>query len=194
MTSKTALAKLVSRIFDPIVIAPILLILGMRQVFVESHNLWLLGFILGVDVVLPGLALGYLVKSRQIKSGWDIRNRQERIPLFILIVGLHAIPVLTAWYLELIHLAQGLTALWVMTAIYAVITVFWKISIHSGINSLLAIVLVMEFGAVMLAYYLIVMLVMWSRVVGGFHRPAQVIGGALLPLLVLPAVMWWLGG
>jgi membrane-associated phospholipid phosphatase len=60
------------------------------------------------------------------------------------------------------------------------ITVKWKISVHSAVSSGAVAMLALAYGPWMLAGYVLVALVGWSRIALRDHTPAQVVAGAAL--------------
>jgi hypothetical protein len=68
--------------------------------------------------------------------------------------------------------------------VIAAITVVWKISVHCAVASAGVLIAALTFSPDILAAYLLVGLVAWSRVELRDHTPAQVIGGTLLGAVV----------
>jgi membrane-associated phospholipid phosphatase len=65
-----------------------------------------------------------------------------------------------------------------------VVTLWWKISVHAAIAAGAATVLLLVFGPALLAIWLLVALIAWSRVQVGDHTPAQVLAGVALGVAV----------
>jgi membrane-associated phospholipid phosphatase len=65
-------------------------------------------------------------------------------------------------------------------AVLALVTVVWKISIHCAVASGSVAILALLYGPLVLAGYVLVALLGWSRVVLKDHTVAQVVGGSLL--------------
>lgn len=190
---KLKLAELISRIFDPIVIIPVLIGFAFVSAYPNNNHLGFLILVAVNNVLVPGLILLALVKTGKITSGWDVRLRSERVPLIGLIILFHLIPVILAWHLSLNPIAEYLTAFWILTLAIGVITSVWKVSIHAGVNSLMALLVIIELGWVYSWVYLFVALVIWARVVGKYHLLSQAIVGALLPILIVPPVLYFFG-
>lgn len=180
------LSKLISRVLDPILLVPVMLSLAVWEAYMVGQGFEFLFFLLLVDGLLPGFVLYFFIQRDVIHSGWDIRDRKERIPLFLFVVLAHAVGVMAAWMFGAQPLALYLTSFWVLTLLYAATTIFWKISIHVGVMSAFATFAVLVEGPEYLWLYTLVLLLIWARVYGRYHKPSQAIAGALLPPLILP--------
>jgi membrane-associated phospholipid phosphatase len=132
------------------------------------------------SAVLPILFIKYGMK----KGRWADRHvgvRQHRLVVmtFIiasvgagiaLLIGLSAPRSVTALIVAMLVTLAGLMA----------ITVKWKISVHSAVSSGAVAMLALAYGPWMLAGYVLVALVGWSRIALRDHTPAQVVAGAAL--------------
>lgn len=179
-------SKVISWIFDPLVLIPVGLIAFGVSLLFGNHTVELLLLIALVDLILPVLVLTYLIKSNHIRSGWDITNRHERIPFFIIIILCQTTGLFIAlqWGTQLLI---GYTlAFWILTVLFGLITLFWKISIHTAVASTLVTMAVLFVGYQWFWLYAIVFIVLWARVAGKYHRLWQAVWGAALPMIVLP--------
>ncbi len=173
----------------------------MITYLLEPKN-WLIVTVLGIGGHADGLAgLGWglvaalftavlptLFISHGIRHGrWDDRNVGARRPRLIVLAfittsvaaGLILLVVLGAPILLTGYLALMLASV----ALLAVITTVWKISIHCAVASGSVAVLALTYGPLVLAGYLLVALLGWSRVTLGDHTTAQVAGGTVLGAL-----------
>lgn len=174
----------VSRIFDPVMEIP--LVLGVAVWYAVNYQLRIrfLVLLLVVDAVLPALYMIVELMRGKI-SDWDMTKKEERRGLYIFTVFCHFFMMLFAYFLGKIVLAKVLLVFWSLTLVFAIITYYWKISVHAGVN------------AAALAFFnhiwgwsnywwllLILLIVLWARVVIKKHSWAQVIAGSLLPIAV----------
>ena len=139
------------------------------------------------SAVLPILFIKYGMK----KGRWADRHvgvRQHRLVVmtFIiasvgagiaLLIGLSAPRSVTALIVAMLVTLAGLMA----------ITVKWKISVHSAVSSGAVAMLALAYGPWMLAGYVLVALVGWSRIALRDHTPAQVVAGAALGAAIASA-------
>jgi hypothetical protein len=146
--------------------------------------------------VLAALVLPALMVNRGIRRGAyadrHVPDRRQRVPVMLAAIGCvaAALFVLAVAGAPREVIALTFTMLAAVTALTAVTTV-WKISIHCAVAAGGVTVLIITFGAVMAAGYLLVALVSWSRVVLRDHTAAHAaagiaagIGSALLYLAV----------
>lgn len=176
-------AWIISRIFDPVVVVPVIIFGVVSLAFVNGFNWQVMVTLLLLDAVLPG---SYVVVRYVRNKGkdWDIRSREERLPLFALTVAAHLLGVLYVYWLGLESLALVLFCLWLLAVVYAMVTMFWKISIHAGVNSTLA-TLVFLFGFELWWVWLIPVVVGWARIVERHHTWQQVVVGSFVPPVLL---------
>ncbi|MBV9094488.1 MAG: hypothetical protein JO132_11505 [Streptosporangiaceae bacterium] len=130
--------------------------------------------------VLPTVFIGYGMR----RGRWSDRNVGERRPR-VAVLGFIAASVAAG----LIVLAAGgaprlltgyLAFMLASVAVLAAVTTVWKISIHCAVASGSVAILAFSFGPPVLACYLLVALLAWSRVTLGDHTIAQAAAGAVL--------------
>lgn len=174
---------LVSRIFDPLVLISLTLVALIWYIHPTRWWWWLffatinLGVPVGMMISLMGLGV--------IKSGWDIRRRQERIPIFMLSSLTQAITLFLTWSVLSPDQQHFLMTIFGLTLIYALITLFFKISVHVGV-----IVTLTTWGIILLSWwfafgYALAALVLAARVAGGYHSLPQASLGYVLPVVVI---------
>ncbi|MGW0708947.1 hypothetical protein ACWD4G_23860 [Streptomyces sp. NPDC002643] len=61
-----------------------------------------------------------------------------------------------------------------------IVTVWWKVSVHTAVASGVVVILLLAYGAGMAPLILVIAAIGWSRVALGDHTPAQTVAGALL--------------
>lgn len=188
-----ALANLVSRVLDPVILVPLLLVLSASGAYVNGTRWRFLTFLILLDAVLPGFVLFYYIKKGKVRSGWDVEKREERVPLFFFVLLAHLAGVLIAWFLDKHPLAEYLMIFWALTLIYAMITGVWKISVHCGVLSALVTFVVLTMGVAYAPLYGLVLMIVWARVAGRHHRLAQAVVGAGVPVVAMPIGFFLMG-
>jgi membrane-associated phospholipid phosphatase len=171
-------AWIISRIFDPVFLIPILLGVAVWYAVANGMRWRFLGLLMFVDAFLP-FALMMIGLKLKWFSDWDITKRKERGSLFFWTLACHFFGVCLAFALGKTLLFEILLIFWTLAVIFAVVTLFWKISVHAGVNG--------AFLAFFNHFYgwdkywwlvLILFVVMWSRVFLKKHTWKQVILGS----------------
>ena len=184
-----------------------------RVTYLLEPKNWLIVTVIGVGARTDGLAgvgwgllaafftgvLPTLFISYGIRHGrWDDRNVGARGPRLIVLAfittsvaaGLIVLIVAGAPRLLTGYLAFMLASV----AVLAAITIAWKISIHCAVASGSVAILAFIYGPFVLAGYLLVALLGWSRVALKDHTVAQVVGGTILGALASVLAYAVLGG
>jgi membrane-associated phospholipid phosphatase len=173
--------KIVSRVFDPIILATISFVIVFNLYNVNlSHSI----IIFSTLVLIPVIFFG--VNLYQNKVDYDLTDKRSRIPLYTLALfsSLLSYVLLVNWgYSEL---ARVMIFFMGMIMILLAITLFWKISLHAIANTIF-------FGFIALIYnHLalivvppVVFLVGYSRVKLEKHTINQIIAGFILGSIFL---------
>jgi hypothetical protein len=176
------MARIVSRVFDPIIEIPLVLSVAVWFALTNGLRWRFLIFILVIDALLPFIYILWGLVTKRI-SDWDMTKKEERRGIYVFVAITHAIPVVYAYLIGKTEMAGILLVFWSVAVVFAVITYFWKISVHAGVNG------------VMLAFFnhfwgwnnywwlvLVLLLVLWARVEIKKHTWAQVLIGAGLAI------------
>lgn len=192
MNYQLRFATFISRIFDPFLVMLAVTLLAVRLSTLSfAMQVY---FFLGTMFLMVGIPVGLVVvfiKKKWI-TNWDMSVRSER-PKALL--ALFIIEVMSMLILR--HFAdRSLVAFFALFIAWLVgfmlITLFWKISGHSGVSAFATGYLLTRLGMGYWPLLLIVPLVGWSRVVRRNHTVNQVIVGALYPwiLIILSGAMF----
>lgn len=176
------LSRIVSRVFDPPHEILVAILLAVYIAVKEGLRWRFLSLILFIDAVVPFIFFLTMLYNKQVAS-WDIRKREERLPIYLFTMLCHLGGVWLAHELGKSELAWTLFAFWLTGITFVVITAFWKISLHAGVNTFLATLIVSTFGYKYLWVYVFVLLVMWARAYDGHHEWRQLVAGAVLGIL-----------
>lgn len=176
------LARIISRVFDPPHEILLAVLLAVYIAVKEGLRWRFLGLILFIDAVVPFIFFLTMLYNKQVSS-WDIRERKERLPIYLFTMLCHLGGVWLAHELGKSELSRTLFTFWLTGITFAVITSFWKISLHAGVNAFLATLIVSTFGLKYLWVYGLVLVVMWARHYDGHHTWGQLLVGAGLGIL-----------
>jgi membrane-associated phospholipid phosphatase len=145
-------------------------------VLVGGHADGLAGAGWGLLAALFAAVLPAVFISHGVRRGrWADRNVGARRPRLI-VLGFTLLIVLGAPRLLTGYLAFMLASV----ALLALVTLVWKISIHSAVASGSVAILAFSYGPLVLSGYALVALLGWARVAMGDHTVAQVLAGAVL--------------
>ena len=141
--------------------------------------------------ILPVAIVAYYAKKTGNAEKLDVVKKEDRIIPLIIGVLSYFIGVGLLYYLSAPNVATILMLCYaVVTAAIALITPFWKISIHScGIIGP-SIGLAIAFWPWGLLYFLLLPPVVWSRYVLKKHTPLQLLMGAVVGFTITAILFW----
>jgi hypothetical protein len=183
------IAVVVSEVLAPaVLVAVLLLTVGWHAGETPGVSRWwglpgaLFAAVIPLGYVLHGVRKGRLT-NHHIPERAD-----RRIPLLFgtasLVAGLLLLLALGAPGEVLALLTTGGVGL----AVFALVTHWWKMSIHAGVASGTVAALTVVYGPVVLLGVPLVLLGCWARVRLTAHTPAQVIVGAMVGALIAGTV------
>lgn len=175
-------AWIVSRVFDPIVEIPMMLSVAVWWALTNGLRWRFLVFLLVTDALMPAFYLLYGLKKGFI-SDLDITKREERLGLYVFTTLIHLVGVVYAFSLSKTELGNILLVFWSLAVVFALITYYWKISVHAGVNGA-ALAFFNHFWGWENYWWLVVvlLLVLWSRVEIKKHSWLQVTVGSGLAI------------
>lgn len=201
-------ANVISIVFHPLFLATYLFAL---VIFIDpmialppGYNKlaqWLIVLVVWITTfVIPALSIVMLKFTGTIRS-LHLKDRRERLVPFFYITVFYGF---TAYYFSSQMIVSRLTeGIFILTAVSifigAVITIFWKISIHGlGIGGVVGILLVLavsipesSIGYALFASFLVAGLVISARLRLNAHTPAQVYAGFVLGLFISFVLILW---
>jgi len=181
-------------VFDPVIEIPIMLGAAAWWALTNGLRWRFLVFLLLVDALLPALYMLYGLRKGFI-SDWDITKRRERRGLYVFTTLTHLFGVVYAFFLGKTELGKVLLVFWGLAVVFALITYFWKISVHAGVNGA-ALAFFNHFWGWETYWWLVLvlLLVLWARVEIKKHSWLQVMVGSGLAIawveLGLRSLLW----
>lgn len=203
-----SIANLISIVFHPLLLATYLfsafILLDPMLALPPGYNKvsqWLIILVVWLTTfAIPALSLGLLKYTGNISS-LKLQNRKERLLPFFFITIFYGF---TAYYFSRQMLVTEVTSgIFILSAIMilaaAIITFFWKISVHSlsmgGVVGLLFVITAMlpesPVNFLLLATIIISGLVLSARLKLQAHTPAQVYMGFVLGLFISFMIIYW---
>ena len=190
-STRQKIANLTSNILNPFLISlAVILLFSFSSAATFSEAIKWAFISMGISIVPIFLVIVYVVHG----GGFDdifTSVRQERTKIY-LAAGFSAI----AGYFILSYLkappvlVAGFTAVLSMAAVFMLINLRWKISVHTGCIAASSMVLVMLYGWIAAVTVPLVPLTAWSRVELEQHSLAQAVTGAVLAALIVAVVFY----
>jgi hypothetical protein len=177
-------AKLLSIVLGPHVWLPILFLMMIVKTGLAPNQIKIISpTILILQVAIP---IAYLIIAPRLGwvSEWDMRKKEERLPFFVLYFFLTSITLFIISRFGnnlLLHLNIILI---VLLTILAIITIFWKISLHASLNTISTIIINFLFNWQYPILYLTIPIICWSRFALKRHTAYQLIAGVTVTTLV----------
>jgi len=180
-----SLAWFLSRIFDPVIEIPIMLTAATVYAIRSGWRFRYLIFLLLMDAVLPMLFMLWGLMRKSI-TDWDMTKRTERGGIYVVTVIAHLFGVVYAFMLGKEELAEILFVFWILAVVFALTTIYWKISVHAGVNGA-ALAFFNHFWGWSNYWWLalVLLMVLWARVEIKKHTWSQVLVGASSAILIV---------
>jgi len=181
-------AQVISIVFSPI--ASLLTMTGLFLFLLagKEHFLLTAAWLIFMCVVVPGIIYVWLTKKGKI-SDFDITKREERIRIYLAVLVAYLICLIGLNIMGEIGLFNALLPIWLLILVFFLVTLFWKISGHTGMVSGAWIFLMHFFGTEKMWWFgLGIVVLAWARVYLKKHTLAQSIGGIVMGILVT-----WIG-
>lgn len=184
----------ISTLFSPYITAAVFIII---VTYAYAQNLsqflpWMVTF-LAFAVIIPGIYTLWLMEVGKITDIHISGLKERKIPF--LIAGILA--VIGALILIILDAAKPVIVMGVIYAVnalaVALVTQFWKISIHTALFSAVVTIAVVIFGSSYWWLYLILVPLSWSRIHRHRHTILQVVAGALLAFVLTTATFFVFG-
>lgn len=176
---KDILARVASRVLDPVWEIPLALLLAIAFAVKEGLRWRFLGLILFIDAVVPMIFFLTMLYHRQL-SGWDMQKRAERLPIYLFTLICHLGGLWLAHELGRVELVRVLSVFYSVAIVFFLVTMQWKISLHSGVNAVVITTINIFYGWHLWWLYGLLYLVMWARVYQKHHTWPQVLAGAVV--------------
>lgn len=180
-------AELISEIFGPHLWMPILLLLLLLKTGLNAHQLSVL--LPSLVILLLVIPFTYLHLALQMGwiSKWDIPKKEERRPLIVIIVLCSIISLILVKHLGTALILDLFILILTTGFIAAVITLFWKISIHMVLDTTGVLIINLLLGWHYWPLFILIPIVGWARFKLKRHTLAQIIAGVILSVTIFSA-------
>jgi len=179
------IASVITEAFAPAVLAALLpLTIALHASEDLLTGLGWAGLAAVFSAVIPFGVIWLGVRRGQLTDHHIGKREQRRKPLLLglgsVLIGLTLLIALGAPS----DLVATIVVIFGVVLILTVVNMFWKLSGHAAVASGTASVLVIVFGPALLATFVIVVAVGWSRVQLRAHTPTQVVTGTIAGILI----------
>lgn len=187
------IAKYLAIILGPHVWLPILFVLIILKSGLNEQQLIIIfPSVLIFQVIIPVLYLIIAPKLGWVGE-WDMKSKEERKPIFILMTVLTLISFFIVRFfgnsflfnLEIIFLS--------LLVILFGITNFWKISLHTSLNTASVILINFLFGWKLSLLYVIIPIIYWARLRLRKHTQKQLVAGVIITAFITMLELWLFG-
>lgn len=180
-------ARVLSQVLSPVVIAVLVLWLVGDAVGTLTGWLWL-GLYLLVGVGLPTGYVVWLTKTGRV-TDFDLRRRDQRIKPFMLSLACMLLMWALLWLGDAPTAIRSLVTIGIVQGLALfVITLVWKISLHTAGVATFSVLACFTHGLVALPLLLLIPLVAWSRLCLRRHTLLQTVCGGLVGVLAVVLV------
>jgi membrane-associated phospholipid phosphatase len=188
------IANLTSNILNPFLIGLILIVLASFEATTSVFDTIKWSLILTVLSVLPiFLFVVYLVRHDRLDSIFaNVREQRTKVYVLAIILAVVSCIILLSLKAPLMLLAAFVASL-SANAIFMLVNLRWKISVHTGFITAAVTLLFILYGLTSLASIVLIPLVAWARIELEHHSLAQVFTGALLAIAIVVAVFYLFG-
>lgn len=184
MVVSRRVAIIISRLFDPVWIIPAMLTAAVVWSLTNGLRWRFLTVLILLDGFIPFIYFVHLLRTKEI-SDWDTTNRTERFRLYAFTLAVHAVGVIMAAFLGKTPLAKILLSFWVLALVFFLVTLVWKISLHTGVFSAAVAFAAFVFGSQWWTAGILLLPIGWSRLVMKKHTVSQLIVGAAAASFIL---------
>ena len=183
------IANLTSHILNPFLLCLALIVLfSFKSAASTSEAIKWASISTGLGLLPVFLVIMYLLKQGKLDD-FFIAAREQRTKIYIIgclsaAAGCVTLVILGAPAILVAGFITGVSTAF----IFALINLWWKISLHTAIVAALATILVMMYGWVASASVALVPLTAWSRIELECHSLRQTISGAILATILVFAL------
>lgn len=181
--SKEQIARVLSILLGPQIWLPLLfIVIIFRSGLNYQQLLVIFPSALILQVVIP-LTYLYIAPKVGLATAWDLPKREERYLFLSICFIASLITCFISYYYGTSLLFKLNLLLLILFTIIFVTTLYWKISLHTSLNTVGSILINYLFGWSLWWVYLSIPLVFWARLVLKRHTLIQLIVGIIISLV-----------
>lgn len=189
---KEVIAKIISAIFA----LPVTIFLIIYGVHIAGFNaqqfMTVTTQLLLLEIIIP-FGIFAVFYARGLIGDIDVIDRRQRILPFIVAIIFFSISVILSKMTGNLLLFHFQLILLMLLSVSFVITLFWKISLHTGVITSAFIILLIFSGFQYAPLGIIIPLVYWSRLFLKRHTHGQLIAGIVVNTAITAGALYYLG-
>ena len=188
------LAFLISAAFSPYLVS-VLFILIISFIYADSLKQFLTWILISLFfiAIIPASYIFWLVENKKV-SDLHLSNHQDRKIPFLVSAVSALIGVVVLYFCKAATPILAVTLAYALnTIVLFIITLYWKISIHSALFANLIFICIVLFGDKYWPLFFLWVPLAWARVHRKRHTPEQVLSGALIAICVTAIVLYCFG-
>lgn len=184
----------ISAIFSPYIMAAVFIVIITSEYSqnVKQFLPWM-GIAFFFDIIIPAIYVLWLIEKKDVHDIHLGNHKQRKIPFIVMAIS----SVLGAIALTIVDAAKPVIVMGVAYAVnssaIAILTTYWKVSVHTALFAAVATVIVILFGVEWVWMYLLIIPLAWSRIYRQKHTLNQVIGGSIIAFVLTSLVFWAFG-
>lgn len=191
--TKQKLAKIISYVSGMHTWLPFLLLVTIFKTGLSADQIKiLLPSLFLINVSVP-IGYTFIAKKLGKVSAWDLPKREERHTFLLVCLACAAVSIFLIYLFGNRLLFNLNIILIILVLIIVVITRFWKISLHTSMNTAASLVINYLFNWQLPILYLTIPLTAWARYTLGSHDIKQLIAGIVIPVTFILIAFTYLG-
>lgn len=190
---KKFIAKALSIVLGPQIWLPTLLLVFIFRTNLTSEQISILLPPAFISLILVPVVYIYLALKFKWAREWDLPEKEERIPFFTVITISGLITLLLIYFFGNEFLFSLVCILFILMLINFFITYFWKISLHTGLNTAGSILVNFLFGWQFPLLFLSIPIIFWARMYLNKHTINQLLAGIAVNSIFLYFALYILG-
>lgn len=184
----------ISAVLSPYVAAAIFITIVIYKYAQDLNQFlpWMLTFFL-FAIIIPGFYILWLLETKKIQDIHMAKLSERKIPFLIGAISA-IIGAILLYYLPAARPVFIISVIYAINSIViALITQFWKISVHTGTFASIATIAVIIFDVGYWWLYLFLIPLAWARIFRRRHTIWQTVAGAVLVSILTLISFWFFG-
>jgi len=184
----------ISAVLSPYVAAAIFITVVVYSYAQDLNQFlpWMITFFL-FAIIVPGFYILWQLETKNIQDIHMAKLSERKIPFLIAAVS-SVVGAIVLYYLGAAKPVFVISVVYAINTVFiAIITQFWKISVHTGMYASIATISLIVFGTNFWWLYLLLVPLSWARVFRRRHTIWQTVAGATMVTILTLGTFWYFG-